>query len=143
MRIGENGETPKVYTIDLAWKALALARRFGLDDAALQQLEDLRANLEEYRQPGLTEKNRAVIRQVLVVEIWRKVLALPEKLMTEAARQHNQKPVRAAVLAGIAVAIQILCFAPVRVGNLASVRIGENLIRPGGATRLFIWSFLR
>jgi integrase len=54
--------------------------------------------------------------------------------MAEAARQHNRKPIRAAVLAGIAVAIQILCFAPVRVGNLASVRIGENLIRPAGAS---------
>jgi integrase len=128
----ENGETPKVYTIDLAWKALSLARHFGLDEAALEQLEDLRANLEEYRRPGLTPKNRAVIRQVLVDEVWRKVIALPEKLMAEAARQHNQRPVRAAVLAAIAVAIAILVFAPVRVGNLASIRIGDNLIRPGG-----------
>ena len=41
-------------------------------------------------------------------------------------------PVRAAVLAQIAVAVAILTVAPVRLDNLASIRLGENLIKPGG-----------
>jgi integrase len=36
------------------------------------------------------------------------------------------------VLAGLALAIRILSFAPIRIGNLAAIRIGENLIRPAG-----------
>ena len=118
----ENGENPNVYTIDLAWKVVSIAREFGMEADALEKLDDLRADLDEYRQPGLTEKNRAVIRQVLVDEVWGKVLRLPEQLMAQAARDHNHRHVRAAVLAGVAVAIKILTFAPIRVGNLASIR---------------------
>ena len=41
-------------------------------------------------------------------------------------------PIKAALAAQIAVAISILSFAPIRLGNLVAVRIDENLIRPGG-----------
>jgi integrase len=129
-----NGDTPRVYTIDLGWKLVQLAREIGMDEAVIAELDNMRAALEEYRQPGLTEKNRAVIRQVLVEDVWRKVLKLPEQLMDEAMRRHNQQAVRAAVLAGVAVALRILTVAPIRVGNLVSIRIGENLVRPGGAS---------
>jgi integrase len=40
--------------------------------------------------------------------------------------------VRAAVTAQLAAAIAILSFAPVRLGNLASIRLEYNLIKPGG-----------
>jgi hypothetical protein len=55
----ENGEEPKIYTIELASKMLALARSAGLDHAAKECLEDIRAALEEYRRGGLTDKNLA------------------------------------------------------------------------------------
>ena len=129
----ENGPSPTVYTIDLAWKLLVLARTDGrLSAADLERLDEIRESLEEYRTPGLTPKNRAVIRQVLVDGVWASVVALPQQLMAEGERRHNQSPVRAAVLAGVAVAIAILTFAPIRVGNLAVIRLGENLIRPNG-----------
>lgn len=127
-----NGENPSVYTIDMAWKVVTIAREFGLDPGVIEQLEDLRAELDAYRQPGLTAKNRGVVRQVLTDEVWGKVMRLPEQLMAQAARDHNHRHVRAAVLAGVAVAIRILTLAPIRVGNLARIRIGENLIRPAG-----------
>jgi hypothetical protein len=41
----ENGEEPKIYTIELASKVLALARSAGLDPAAIERLEDIRATL--------------------------------------------------------------------------------------------------
>jgi integrase len=129
----ENGETPSIYTIKLASQLLDVARSTGaLDEAGLERLADMRTELENYREPGLTEKNRALIRQVLVDEVWRAVMAAPELLMTEATCLHNSAPKRAAVLAELAVAVQILLFAPIRVGNLARIRIGENLIRSGG-----------
>ena len=35
----KNGKKPKVYTIDLGWKLLSLARQVGLDEAAIERLE--------------------------------------------------------------------------------------------------------
>jgi integrase len=69
---------------------------------------------------------------VLTDGVWSRVTKLPEQLMQQARLQRRHAPVRAAVLAQIAVAVAILTVAPVRLGNLASIRLGENLIKPGG-----------
>ena len=44
-------------------------------------------------------------------------------------------------MAQIAVAVAILTVAPVRLGNLASIRLGENLIKPGGPYSTFWLTF--
>ena len=44
----ENGDEPKIFTIELASKMLALARRAGLDQESIERLEEIRAVLEEY-----------------------------------------------------------------------------------------------
>jgi hypothetical protein len=60
----KDGGEPKTYTIELGWKLLSIARQTGcLDQAGLDELDELRAGLEEYRQDGMTEKDLAVIRQ--------------------------------------------------------------------------------
>jgi hypothetical protein len=92
----------------------------------------MRAALEEHRPVGLTEKNMAVIRQVLSSDVWRLVVQLPWVLMREADLIRERAPMKAAGLAQLAVAIGILTVFPIRLGNLGSIRIGENLIRPGG-----------
>jgi integrase len=126
-----NGAEPKVYTIDLAWKLLSLARQTGLDEAAIERLDDIRASLEEYRHGGLTGKNLALIRQVLTEGIWSEVVSLPNALMRQARADQAHAPVKAAVTAQLAVAIAILSFAPVRLANLVSIELGKNLIKPG------------
>jgi hypothetical protein len=126
-----NGAEPRTYTIDLAARFVTIARQIGLDAAALERLEDMRAVLDEYRQGGMTEKNLAVIRQILSGAIWPEVVNLPTKLMAEARSLKAFAPVKAAVTAQMAVAIAILTFAPVRLGNLARIRLDEN--RPGRA----------
>ena len=128
----EAGEEPKSYTIELASKILALARRAGLDSAAIERLEEIRATLEERRQGGLTDKNLAVVRKVLTPGVWRSVVNLPAQLMGDARANLPYAPIKAALAAQIAVAIAILSFAPIRLGNLTAIRIDENLIRPGG-----------
>ncbi|MGA8323981.1 MAG: hypothetical protein WB774_24915 [Xanthobacteraceae bacterium] len=80
----------------------------------------------------MTEKNLALIRLVLTEGVWSQVVDLPEKLMKQARLQRRHAPVGAAVLAQIAVAVAILTVAPIRLGNLASIRLSENLIKPGG-----------
>src|SRR5882672_4807159 len=127
-----NGAEPKVYTIDLAWKLLSLARQNGLDEAAIERLDDVRAALEEHRHGGLTGKNLALIRQVLTAGIWSEVVSLPNALMRQARADQAHAPVKAAVTAQLAVAIAILSFAPVRLDNLVSIELGKNLIKPGG-----------
>lgn len=128
----DNGAEPKVYTIDLAWKLLSLARQTGLNQAAIERLDDIRAALEEHRHGGLTGKNLTLIRKVLTEGIWSEVVSLPNALMRQARADQAHAPVKAAVTAQLAVAIAILSFAPVRLDNLVSIELGKNLIKPGG-----------
>jgi integrase len=129
----ENGDEPKIFTIELASNLLRVARATGcLDANAIERLDDFRATLEEHRGPAMTEKNQQLIRLVLTKGIWREVKSLPDLMMKEARSLRDQAPIKAAVTAQMAVAIAILTFAPVRLGNLQKIEIGKNLIKPGG-----------
>ena len=61
-----------------------MAKQIGLDEAAIERLDDIRASLEEHRHGGLTGKNLQLIRQVLTEGIWREVVSLPNVLMRQA-----------------------------------------------------------
>ena len=129
----KNGGEAKTYTIELGWKLSTIARQTScLDEAGLERLDDLRAELEESRQDGMTDKNLAVIRQVMTASVWSEVLGVPARLMQEARDLRDQAPIKAALRAQLAVAIGILTIAPVRLGNLGRIRLEENLIRPAG-----------
>jgi integrase len=128
----KDGEAPKTYTINLSNRFVALAHSVGGVDAdALRRREDLRFTLEQHRDDGMTAKNMALIRCVLTHEVWSRVTNLPDQLMRK-ARLEQHAPFRAAVLAQIAVAVAILSIAPIRLDNLASIRLEQNLIKPGG-----------
>ena len=128
-----NGAEPKTFTIDLGKKALRMARETGcLSQAAVERLDDIRVALEHHRREGLTSKNLQLIRQVLTDGIWNEVVSLPNVLMQQARSAKDHAPIKAAVLAQLAVAIAILTFAPVRLANLVSIELGQNLIKPGG-----------
>ena len=128
-----DGEEPSIYTIELGQKFLSIARETGcVDEAGIERLDEVRASLDIHRRDGLTEKNQAIVRQVLSGNIWAEVINLPTVLMAQARSLQEHAPVKAAVTAQIAVAIAILTFAPVRLGNLAHIRLDENLIKPGG-----------
>jgi integrase len=53
----------------------------------------------------------------------------------------DQAPVKAAVTAQIAVGVAILTVAPVRASNLAAIRLGENLNKPGGPETPYLLVF--
>ena len=129
----KNGEEPKVFTIDLGWKLLRIAREIGgLNEAELGRLDEVRASLEHYRRFGLTEKNLKVVRWVLTDGIWSEVTSLPDILMRQARSEKDHAPIKAAVTAQLAVAIAILSFAPIRLSNLGNIELDQNLIKPGG-----------
>jgi integrase len=129
----QNGKEPKTGTIDLGWKILRMARETGcLDPAALDRLDDMRVALQEHRREGLTDKNLQLVRQVLTEGVWKEVVSLPDVLMQQARSARDHAPIKAAVSAQLAVAIAILTFAPIRLRNLVSIELGQNLIKPGG-----------
>jgi integrase len=129
----KEGDVPASYTINLACRFEAIARQMAcLTAAELKELADLRYAMEQHREEGMTEKNLAVVRAVLTPGVWGRVAKLPEQLMEQARKMHKSAPVRAAILAQIAVAVAILLVAPVRLGNLAAIRLDVNLIKPGG-----------
>jgi hypothetical protein len=129
----KNGETPKAFTIDLGCRFVAIARETKcIDDAACERLDEMRRDLEDKRRGGLTDKNTALIRQVLTPGVWNRVVQLPQNMMSIARSQRSSMPLRAAVTAQLAVAIAILTVAPVRLANLVAIRLGINLIKPGG-----------
>ena len=129
----KNGENPKLFTIDLARRFLAIAKETKcLNDEECERLDEMRRGLEDHRQEGLTDKNIAFLRQVLTPGVWERVLKLPFTMMAEARRQQAHGSVRAAVTAQLAVAIAVLSVAPIRLQNLTAIRLGTNLIKPDG-----------
>jgi hypothetical protein len=128
-----NGEKPKLYTVDLARRFVAIAKETKcLNDGDCEQLQGMWRRLHEERpQEGLTEKNLDFLRKVLTPGVWGRVVRLPFAMMEEARRQRH-RPNRAAVIAQKAVAIAIEAVAPVRLGNLSSIKLGANLNKPDG-----------
>jgi hypothetical protein len=128
-----NGEEPATYTIDLAKRFLAIAKETKcVDAAACERLDEMRASLEVHRRVGLTDKNSEFLQKVLTPGVWTRVVKLPFAMMASARACAGHSPVRAAITAQLAVAIAILSVAPVRVANLTTIRLGFNLIKPGG-----------
>jgi integrase len=137
-----NGDEPKTSTIDLAKKLVAVARSTNcLTKEQLTQLDDKRAALEEYRKEGMTQKNLKLVRRVLNSEVWARVINCPGVLMRQARSLKDRAPVKAAMTAQIAVAVAMLPEAPVRASNLAAIRLGENLVKPGGRDTPYLLVF--
>jgi hypothetical protein len=80
----------------------------------------------------LTPKNLQLVRLVLTDGVWSEVVSLPNLLMQQARLVRDHAPVKAAIAAQLATAVAILSFAPVRLGNLVKIELGQNLIKPGG-----------
>jgi hypothetical protein len=82
----------------------------------------------------LIEKNRALLRILDDPAVQAKLYFLPERLARWAERS---TPVRGAIAFQLAVAIAILQSAPLRIANLAGLRLDRHLVRPGGPKSLW------
>jgi hypothetical protein len=89
----------------------------------------------------MTQKNLKLVRRVLNSEVWARIINCPGVLMRRARSLKDQAPVKAAVTAQIAAAVAIVTAAPVRAANLAAIRLGENLIKPGGPDTPYLLVF--
>ena len=129
-----NGTKPRLYTVYLARRFVAIAKETKcLNDKDCERLQEMWRRLYDERPAeGLTDKNLDFLRKLLTPGVWGRVLKLPMAMMAEARRCQQHAPIRAAVIAQMAVAIAILAVAPVRLANLTSIRLGINLQKPDG-----------
>jgi integrase len=128
---------PRPFAFNIGHTLIGLARRhWGDDPAALVKIKELQ-RLQQCLGPErkrLTEKNRVLLRTLDAPAVRAKVIGLPERMASWAERDG---PVHGAVSMQIAVAIAILRYAPVRIANLAGLRLNEHLVRPGGLRSLW------
>ena len=98
-----------------------------LDMIAVDRLRLLAADVSPSKQTELSQKNRDRLRQFDDPLTLAKLLHLPEALMQAAEAMEQSRPFEAARKARVAVAINLLCNIPLRVSNLARLKLGEHL----------------
>jgi hypothetical protein len=120
---------PRPIAHNIAQTLTTLAKRWvKLDTASLDKLKGLLVRLGPQRK-RLTEKNQTCLRTLDDPDVRARLLLLPERLANWAERR---TPIRGAIAMQIAVAISILQSAPLRIANLAGLRLDRHLVRPGG-----------
>ncbi|MFB9150960.1 site-specific integrase [Roseovarius ramblicola] len=80
------------------------------------------------KQPGLTAKNRARLRPMMVPAMTSQIIKLPELLIERAGQETTHK---ACLMRERAIALAILLYCPIRRGNLVSLDLDRHLQRPG------------
>lgn len=124
-----HGNKPTRHLQNIVYALRSVAQWVGADDAHLAQLADLCRRLSPGA-AGLTQKNRATLRQFDHPDNVDALLSLPPTLLAR-ARRRTGPSAYAALDVQVAVAIELLLVAPVRIGNLASVQLGRNLVQVG------------
>jgi integrase len=134
--LDREGGAPTTAIADLASSLKAVARHHvRVEPRHLDRMGSIIRRLAPGR-GGLTETNRSRLRPFDERRNVVALLTLPDMLMRQARRQRNVR--RGAVRAQLAVAIEILLMAPVRMSNLVKLDIERNLVRPGRSRALHI-----
>ena len=130
--VAKKGGKISTFTIDMAERLYAIARTYAkAPEEQLRQLERFCIKLRPNRRPGLTEKNMAVVRAFKDPQNRARLKALPTQLFNEALAERDAR-MQGAVTAELAVLIQILLVAPMRLANLAALHLETSVIRIGG-----------
>ena len=115
----------------IAQASVSIARDWlRLDESLLDELRHIRHKLGN-QERTLNQKNRTALRQFDDERSCRLLFGLPWRLREEAYRRDTGSS-RSTLTIQLAVAIQILIEAPVRVKNLVSIMLESNLVRPEG-----------
>lgn len=130
------GKQPSSQAAGIAHCLLGIARhRVKLPETDLRKLKRLKRRVTP-RQSGLTPKNRATLRLFEDERNKERLLMFPIDVMDQAIRMSNRAPVKAALLAQTALAVEILIMMPLRLNNLANLHLDRHLEWRGN--RLFI-----
>lgn len=124
----QNQHQVTAYQKDLVVTLYSIARHWVCSKRDhLEWMKSLISRLRP-KQGGLTDKNRAALRQFDEKAQIRRLLQLPEQLVTKADKLPSPK--RRAVAVQIALAIELLLMAPMRINNLVSLQLGKQVILP-------------
>jgi integrase len=130
-----NNNQSSFYIQNLACTLQAVAKHHvKADKDALEEIARIVGRLKVPTK-GLTRKNRDRLRPFDDPVNVQKLIELPLHLMKE-ANSGKHGPRRAALLAQLAVAIEILLMAPIRLRNLLALEFGVNLIDAGGTLHI-------
>lgn len=128
--LSRNEPSSPAFLHNLAQLFFSIAKEWvRADETHLEGLRNLRRRLPPVP-TGMTDKNRALLRQFEDLETLRRLLDLPRQLLAVAAKD-NAGSTRAAIKAQLALALEFRLMVPIRMANLIDVRIGQELIRPG------------
>jgi integrase len=114
----------------MAYLLLSIARYcVKSDPKTIEDLKKFCHNLRP-RNHGMTAKNRLRLKQFDNPKLLGSLLSSPAAMMAEACREANPTKGEARI-AQLAVAIEILLMAPLRIKNLAQLEVGRTLILDG------------
>ena len=126
--LDRNGGKTSPGIAETAYMLGALARHHvRLPDADLSGLKTLAKRLEVHRPTGLTDKNRARLRQFDDPERLRVLLQLPDRLI--AGSRFSPHSYKALLQSEVAVAIAILIVCPIRRKNIAELHLERSIAR--------------
>lgn len=135
-RAGKNC-TEDVFKVAEIIHAIA-KHHVGLEGEKLARLRAMRDNIRKsLPSRGMTEKNRSVLRPFEDEELVASLLHLPQKLVHRLRQDKKKTRLSAARLAN-ALALEILSVAPIRISNLAGIRLDQHLLRVGRGLHLVI-----
>lgn len=130
--LGEGGERRAgAFVRGLAVTLFGVARQWvKAPPSQLDQLGQAKRRLGGPA-PGLAERSRKAVEPFADPAALAALLALPERLFAEAAGGRSLQP-RAVRKAQLGMAIALLLAVPLRLGQLAGLRLGHELRRPAG-----------
>jgi len=110
----------------MSYLLLTLARHWVRDRDAVDHLERINDRLK-YGKKGMADKNRVLLRQFDHPDNRAALLNLPSTVLGEAdqTRERTEKVARRVMMA---LAVEILIMAPMRVNNLTQIEIGRHLV---------------
>jgi integrase len=129
-----NGNQTGSVIDDMAKILQACARRIGIGDKECSALADLSKRVALPTLRGMTRKNRDRLRILRDRATLLRLLDLPDKLL---AAGRKRSPKAAALAREDALAIAMLLVCPLRIGNLAEIRVDHHFQRPGDG-RVFL-----
>ena len=126
-----NDRRPTAFIRGLGRMLRAVAQHWVKSSSAdIDELTRMQKKLGSDR-TGLTDKNRALVRQFEDQRVLTQLLALPDALRKRVSTR-RLSPARRLQQVRIALAIDLLLVAPIRLNNLACLQIDRNLQWPNG-----------
>ena len=136
--VEKNGREAKDYPCALATMLISVARHWVR--VSPEELEKLKGLGRKVPRPpsGLTPKNRALIRKFRDPALRSRLIHLPRVLTARAERLYDHSPRKAATLAQLAMALEILLMAPMRMGNLINLQLDTHIVRTRGLVHIVL-----